>query len=82
MQLPATTEPQSKLARLCYEHFKTTGSKKFAFTARSGDEMSFAEDAVPSLEERGYISDVSSNGPFYTFTIQDALISYMRQVES
>lgn len=73
---------ETYLAHLCYEHYKATGSKEFAYTAHNGNDMIFVENAVLSLEECGYISDVSSSGPFYAFTIQDALISYMRQVES
>ncbi len=70
------------ISRLCYEHYKNTGSKEFTYIARNGDDMVLAHNATESLKECGYISGLTSSGPFFTFVIEDSLILYMKQAES
>lgn len=73
---------EKKIARLAYEHFKSTGSKEFTYQSCNGNDMIFATTAIESLEEDGYISDVEDSGHFFSFIIQDSLIRHMKQEET
>lgn len=70
------------LAHLCYEYFKKTGLTEFTYQPKNGNDLVHAANAIDSMKEDGYISDVVDNGFSYSFVIEDSLIHYMEQEES
>lgn len=73
---------EKELARQCYAHFKETGLTNFTYQSRNGNDLVHAANAISSMEENGYVSDVIDNGFSYSFVIEDSLIHYMEQSES
>lgn len=70
------------ISQLCYNHFKSTGSRNFVYLSKNGNDMVLATTAIESLEENGYISDLVDEGISFSFFIKDSLIRYMEQEES
>lgn len=73
---------EQTLARICYDHYKTSGSREFTYLSQNGNDMVYASNAISSMEEEGYLSEVTDNGFSYSFIIEDSLIHYMEQEES
>lgn len=72
---------EQKLSHLCYNHFLDTDSRGFTYFARNGNDLINASNAIESMEEDGYISNVTDNGFSFSFTIEDSLIQRMKQGE-
>ncbi len=73
---------EKELAQLCYKQFIETGLRAFIYHPKNGNDMVHATNAICSMEDEGYISDVIDNGFTLSFTIRDSLIRYMEQAES
>jgi len=72
---------EQNLAHICYEHYKTSGSREFTYQAQNGNDMVHASNAISSMEEEGFLSEVTDHGFSYSFIIEDSLIRYMEQEE-
>ena len=73
---------EKELARLCYNHFTSTGFKNFTYHAYDGNDMINATNTLEAWEEDGYISNLIDNGCSFSFIIEDSLICYLNQSES
>ena len=72
---------QKKILRECYSHYLETDSREYTFVAKNGDDLVHAANSFPDLERDGYISNLVERAFAYNFTIEDSLISYMKQGE-